>query len=444
MHYFLRMMHEAQENEFRFLPAVVPYTRGVCPQQQQQHHRGGSDNGMVELLETTAPPTGPAGRRSPARDGGAMGRRTTTPSATSPDRRRSSTATGGGRTSALDPRSMTIDELELALGMQQVRHSDPASMVSTIHGEFLQDQGKLHDGLEEELDRFERQRKTVISHKYKAFSIGVNGICSTDLEHMRSAAATHRLQERNKTLRLHPWYNELLRIVFGSTSPSSNTPGGLETPGGAPVPFPTTTTTQGSPGRNGGTPRKAICEAERILLVRVRSLLGDNVPIDKVEFIRMLKLVPRAEFMTDSVQKVVKFLRQRMGISELEYLDAIELSGHMMSAIPGSAQGRSSVGSTGGAGGGGDADESDAGMDADDGGAHAAAEAELMAGVDSAMGMTGPGAGTISLIRGASRGNGGGYGGAGGGGGFGGTSPDRKRTLSLAPVGSGHRGGRKS
>jgi hypothetical protein len=93
---------------------------------------------------------------------------------------------------------------------------------------------------------------------------------------------------------MHPWYNELIRIVFGNSL------------------------------------RKQVSESEHVLLNRVRTLIGDDVQLDKFEFVRLMKLIPNHDFMREEIQRIFKFLRLQLGISELDYFDAIESSGQML------------------------------------------------------------------------------------------------------------------
>ncbi|KAJ3363023.1 hypothetical protein GGF32_004888 [Allomyces javanicus] len=214
-----------------------------------------------------------------------------------------------------DPKHMTPDELEQALSVQRAPIPDPEATLQTMRAGFNKERQRLAVALAEELDRGERQRQSVIIQKYKAFEVGVNGICSTDLDHMRTNATVQRVQERTRILRAHPWYNDLIRVVFSN---------GL---------------------------KKQLSPSEHLLLGRVRALIGDGVPLDKLEFIRLMKLVPAHEFMKDEVQKILKFLRHHMGISELDYLDAIESSGQMITTAAAAA----AVGAGGGAAGDGGA-----------------------------------------------------------------------------------------
>ncbi|KAJ3373328.1 hypothetical protein GGF31_000761 [Allomyces arbusculus] len=208
---------------------------------------------------------------------------------------------GGAGSLERDPKHMTPDELEQALSVQRTPIPDPEATLQTMRTGFNKERQRLAVALAEELDRGERQRQSVIIQKYKAFEVGVNGICSTDLDHMRTNATVQRVQERTRILRAHPWYNDLIRVVFSN---------GL---------------------------KKQLSSSEHLLLGRVRALIGDGVPLDKLEFIRLMKLVPAHEFMKDEVQKILKFLRHHMGISELDYLDAIESSGQMITTAAAAA-----------------------------------------------------------------------------------------------------------
>ncbi|KNE70884.1 hypothetical protein AMAG_14983 [Allomyces macrogynus ATCC 38327] len=218
---------------------------------------------------------------------------------------------GGAGALERDPKHMTPDELEQALSVQRAPIPNPETTLQSMRTGFNKERHRLAVALAEELDRGERQRQSVIIQKYKAFEVGVNGICSTDLDHMRTNATVQRVQERTRILRAHPWYNDLIRVVFSN---------GL---------------------------KKQLSPSEHLLLGRVRALIGDGVPLDKLEFIRLMKLVPAHEFMKDEVQKILKFLRHQMGISELDYLDAIESSGQMITTAAAGAAAGAGAGTAG-------------------------------------------------------------------------------------------------
>ncbi|KAJ1501688.1 hypothetical protein HMI55_003269 [Coelomomyces lativittatus] len=159
---------------------------------------------------------------------------------------------------------------------------------------FNKEKHRLSGTFKSQLLQVERERPALIYEKFRVFQIGVNGICSSDLERMRVNAKRRRRQERHRLLDIHPWYKEMVKIT-------SNHP-----------------------------LKKTLSEGERALLYQVGVRIGDKVPFTKHEFVDILKSVPTSEYMKEEVQKLIKFLKLQIGLTELEYLDAIELSGQML------------------------------------------------------------------------------------------------------------------
>ncbi|KAL7752797.1 hypothetical protein RI367_001799 [Sorochytrium milnesiophthora] len=194
-----------------------------------------------------------------------------------------------------------VEQLELLLQIKRPSVANPEHTLHKIRESFTKERQRMAEELSEELSRVDRQRNSIFVQKYRAFNIGVNGICSTDMENMRRKAASQRLTEKTRLLHQHPWYGDLInKVVYGN-----------------------------------GT-KKELTPSEHKLLKRVRSiahsLIGDHVPFDKVEFAKLMKLVPPHDFMKDEVQRILKFLKQNCGLSELDFLDAIESSGQMLVA----------------------------------------------------------------------------------------------------------------
>lgn len=116
---------------------------------------------------------------------------------------------------------------------------------------------------------------------------------SSDLEQMRNVARKKLLEKRRRQLRRHAWYHEMLRVA---------TCNGL---------------------------RQRITDCERRLIDQVRVLIGDVGDVERTEFPGLLREIPGAEFQREEVQRLIKFLKTSLQVSELEYLDALEESGHM-------------------------------------------------------------------------------------------------------------------
>lgn len=66
-------------------------------------------------------------------------------------------------------------------------------------------------------------------------------------------------------------------------------------------------------------------------LIDIFRLIEDQVAFKKQVFITLMKVVSTQDFLTDEIQRIIRFVKQHESITEREYLDAIESSGH---AIP--------------------------------------------------------------------------------------------------------------
>ncbi|KAI9137926.1 hypothetical protein BKA69DRAFT_1094871 [Paraphysoderma sedebokerense] len=192
----------------------------------------------------------------------------------------------------------------------------------TARTTFVESKQKLAEELQENMKKIDRTRQSICQRKYKAFKIESNGICRNDLNLMRQRAQEVYLAEKTELLGLHPWYNDLLhKVVYCS----------------------------------GAKTAMSKCEAKLLKCIKrclsvlllcvsyfkhmphqthsnqnhkhhVYSIILDDLEITKPQVVRMMKLVPPGEFMKEDIQKIFRFVKINVGLSDVDYLEAIKQS----------------------------------------------------------------------------------------------------------------------
>ncbi|KAI9202042.1 uncharacterized protein BJ171DRAFT_515542 [Polychytrium aggregatum] len=176
--------------------------------------------------------------------------------------------------------------------------SSPTEKFFKTRDQTYERKSRLNYLLEDNLFHMEVERKDNFERKFKAFSIGKNTIYVDDLSAMRQKAAIQKRSERSQLIRNHPWYHDLLNKVVNS--------GGI---------------------------KLEKSETEQLLISKIKSVIEDRIPFDHTTFVQLLKLIPVDDFPKDEIQRIVRFVRQHGNISEREYLDAVEVSGHVLFSI---------------------------------------------------------------------------------------------------------------
>ncbi|KAI9310198.1 hypothetical protein DFJ73DRAFT_788272 [Zopfochytrium polystomum] len=86
-------------------------------------------------------------------------------------------------------------------------------------------------------------------------------------------------------------------------------------------------------GGGDGAGAKGLTELEELLLNRIRCKIEDRQPFSQSALIQIMKLIPPSDFMNDEVQRIMRFVKVHEGISEREYLEAVELAGHVIEHV---------------------------------------------------------------------------------------------------------------
>ncbi|KAI8619180.1 hypothetical protein BC830DRAFT_819181 [Chytriomyces sp. MP71] len=153
---------------------------------------------------------------------------------------------------------------------------------------FYEQQAQQNQILQEDLDCLDLDRKQIFQTKYRSFRIGKD--FGDDMRHMRARAVGEIEQSKAKVLRRHPWYYDLVRKVSASS--------------------------------------KHLSKVEELLLDRIRGHVEHGQDFTQKVFVQLMKLIPERAFNDDAVQRIIRFVKQHSSISERDYLEAIELSGH--------------------------------------------------------------------------------------------------------------------
>lgn len=74
---------------------------------------------------------------------------------------------------------------------------------------------------------------------------------------------------------------------------------------------------------------------ENMLIERIRGVIVDGIPFDQSTFVRLLKVLPTTEFNIDEIQRIIRYVKHHISLSERDYVEAVELSGHVLLGAPG-------------------------------------------------------------------------------------------------------------
>jgi hypothetical protein len=58
-------------------------------------------------------------------------------------------------------------------------------------------------------------------------------------------------------------------------------------------------------------------------------LIEDQVQLTKKVFVSFMRILPTREFMKDEVQRIIRFVKQHENISERDFVESVELAGHV-------------------------------------------------------------------------------------------------------------------
>ncbi|KAI9098825.1 hypothetical protein DFS34DRAFT_619088 [Phlyctochytrium arcticum] len=177
-----------------------------------------------------------------------------------------------------------------------IRRDDSTTVATdqyyTTREHFYEERRRLTQVLLEDLNRMDFEREPNFVRKFKTFKVGKGTMFTDDVSAMRRRADAQRTKEKDRLLRQHPWYNELLnKVVLNGV-------------------------------------KREISEYEALLLNRVKCVIEDNLSFTQNTFVQLMKVLPTHEFMQDDIQRIIRFVKTHGNISEREYLEAIEMAGH--------------------------------------------------------------------------------------------------------------------
>lgn len=59
-------------------------------------------------------------------------------------------------------------------------------------------------------------------------------------------------------------------------------------------------------------------------------LIEDQQVFTKDVYVRLMRLIPKDAMPQDSIQRILRYIKQHEPITERDYLDSIELAGHSL------------------------------------------------------------------------------------------------------------------
>ncbi|KAJ3321637.1 hypothetical protein HDV06_004052 [Boothiomyces sp. JEL0866] len=185
-------------------------------------------------------------------------------------------------------------QIESALGIKREDHtSETTDKFFSTRDDFYEQRNRLNYRLSEDLDRLDHDRKQNFQRKVRAFDLSKKAQCLDDLNTMRQKAHEEKRDARKKLIESHPWFNELINKVVVL---------------------------------NGV--KRDVTPAESIILDHIRGLIEDQVRFTKQVFLHLIRLLPTKDFLKDEVQRIIRFVKSHEIITERDYLEVVELSGH--------------------------------------------------------------------------------------------------------------------
>ncbi|ORX41667.1 hypothetical protein BCR36DRAFT_363932 [Piromyces finnis] len=196
----------------------------------------------------------------------------------------------------LNLKNIHLKKLEESLQFKQNPNINPIGKFYETRDGYYEQRQRLNNILEEDLNRLEFNRSKIFRKKFCALTISKNnGFADDDLKRMRSIVNKELRIEREKVINRHPWYNDMVNKMIYTT----------------------------------GTARQ-LTETENILFKQIKNIIEDGIPFSRLTYINILKIIPPSEFMTENIQRMLRFIKQHEPIAERDYMEAVEASGHSM------------------------------------------------------------------------------------------------------------------
>lgn len=150
---------------------------------------------------------------------------------------------------------------------------------------------KMHEQLKQQIQRMENQQQQQIKNKQSLLCIELNKNCTTQIDKLRQKAKKKLYLQQQQALETHPWFNDFLKVL-----------------------------------RLNGL-RQIITKTETEILEFIKIQICDLGSVQKSDFELILALVPEQEFQKEEIQRIVKFLRNQLHVSELDFIEVLEKTG---------------------------------------------------------------------------------------------------------------------
>ncbi|ORX75365.1 hypothetical protein BCR32DRAFT_237377 [Anaeromyces robustus] len=200
----------------------------------------------------------------------------------------------------LSLKSINLKKFEESLQIKQnLNNINSIGQFYESRDRYYEQRQRLNNILEEDLNRIEFNRSKIFKKKFCALKINKNNaFADDDLQRMRTIINNDLRAEREKIIKRHPWFNDMVNKMVYTT----------------------------------GTNRQ-LSETENILLRQIKNTIEDGIPFSRITYINILKIIPPSEFMSENIQRILRFIKQHEPIAERDYMEAVEASGHSMKII---------------------------------------------------------------------------------------------------------------
>jgi len=196
-------------------------------------------------------------------------------------------------------KNINLKKFEESLQFKQNLNVNPIGKFYETRDRYYEQRQRLNNMLEEDLNRLEFNRSKIFRRKFCALTISKNnGFADDDLQRMRTIVNNDLKLERERIIKKHPWYNDMVNKIIYTT----------------------------------GSARE-LSETENILLRQIRNIIEDGIPFSRISYINILKIIPPSEFMSENIQRILRFIKQHEPIAERDYMEAVEASGHSMKVV---------------------------------------------------------------------------------------------------------------
>ncbi|OUM69895.1 hypothetical protein PIROE2DRAFT_57149 [Piromyces sp. E2] len=113
---------------------------------------------------------------------------------------------------------MHLKKFEESLQFKQHLTVNPIGKFYETRDKYYEQRQRLNNILEENLNRLEFNRSKIFRKKFCALTISNNnGFAADDLQRMRNIVNKELRIEREKIIKKHPWYNDMVKKMVFTT-----------------------------------------------------------------------------------------------------------------------------------------------------------------------------------------------------------------------------------